>query len=319
MNLLELIGLDALLKDSGAFAGILGGLLFIIGLVAWIFLSIVAGPYMDISAVAWNLIPAILLLVFHIVRTVLSITKNKEDNLIVNLIIMGLIIACFIFGLFHPYKSLIFSYEYRPFWSGVAYTLYPNIIRLIIDGFSIYNDSIFERLSVIYKAFGVYVFTFLFILFVGQAFSVVFYFTGKTDIYNGIAYYHNIAYNKARIEYKDKTLEEFLNERYQLVNEHYKKVCAERYPDLVGEAFDKQCIAVQKGVNGSMYIDTMNSATRKKYGYYVVAHREIPDEYQDVIKVIDKEWNTYTYYVLDKSNYTVKQTTKKYYDDVNNN
>ena len=181
------------------------------------------------------------------------------------------------------------------------------------------SHRIHERLSVIYKAFGVYVFTFLFILFVGQAFSVVFYFTGKTDIYNGIAYYHNIAYNKARIEYKDKTLEEFLNERYQLVNEHYKKVCAERYPDLVGEAFDKQCIAVQKGVNGSMYIDTMNSATRKKYGYYVVAHREIPDEYQDVIKVIDKEWNTYTYYVLDKSNYTVKQTTKKYYDDVNNN
>lgn len=318
MSILELIGLDALLQKSGGLAGIVGGLLFIIGIGAWMFLSMVAGRYMDISAVAWNLIPAILLLGFHIVRTILSITKNKDDNVIINIIIMVLIVVCFIYGLNHPYKALIFSYEYRPIWSGIAYTLYPNIIRLIIDGFSIYNSSIFERLSVLYKALGVYVFTFMFVLFVGQGFSVLFYFTGKTDIYDGIAYYHNTAYNKARIEYKDKTTLEFLNERYKLVDEHYKKVCSERHSDLQGEQFEKQCKATQEGINGSMYIETMNSATRKKYGYYIVGHYPIKEEYKDVIKVIDKEWNTFTYYILDRNYYSVQETTKDYYNEVRN-
>ena len=64
MNLLELIGLDSLLSKSGGLTGIVGGILAFIGMMAWVFLGIVAGPYMDKSAVAWNLLPAILLLIF---------------------------------------------------------------------------------------------------------------------------------------------------------------------------------------------------------------------------------------------------------------
>lgn len=312
MSILELIGLDSLLRKTGGAAGILGGIMFFIGLVAWVFLGIVAGSYMNISAVAWNLIPAILLLGFHIIRTILSFTKNKNDNLILNIIFMILIVICFVYGLNHPYKSLIFSYEYKPIWSAIAYTLYPNMLRLLIDGFSL-GDSFFEKISIIPKAIGIYVFTYLFILFIGQGFSTIFYFTGKTDIYNGFATYHNIAYNKDRIEYKDKTIEEFLNEKYKLVDEHYKKLCSEKYSDLEGERFDKQCKATQEGINGMMYIDTLNKTTREKYGYYITNHKNIENEYKDVIKVIDKEWNTYTYYILDRNTYSVKETTREEY------
>ena len=317
MNLLELIGLDSLLSKSGGLTGIVGGILAFIGMMAWVFLGIVAGPYMDKSAVAWNLIPAVLLLIFHVVRTLMSITKNKDDNVILNIIFFVLIVICFIFGLSHPYHSLIFHYEYKPIWSAIAYTLYPNILRLLIDGFKM-EDSFFEKISMIPKAFGVYVLVFMFFLFIGQGFSTIFWFTGKTDIYDGFANYHQTAYNKARKEYSDKTLEYFLNEKYVKVDEHYKRICQERHSNLSGEQYEKQCRATQEGVNGSMYIESMNSVTRKEYGYYITEHFNINNEYKDVIKVIDKEWNTYTYYILDRNNYSVKETTKDYYNEVKN-
>lgn len=317
MKFLEILGLDALLEKTGSATGIVGGFLVFIGMMAWVFLGIVAGPYMDKSAVAWNLLPAILLLIFHVIRTILSLTKNKDDNVILNIIFMIIMIACFIVGLHHPYHALIFHYEYKPLWSAIAYTLYPNIIRLLIDGISL-EKTFFDKISLIPKAIGVYILVFLVILFIGQAFSTIFWFTGKTDIYDGFANYHQTAYNKARAEYNDKTLEEFLNEKYKKVDEHYKRICSEQYSDLDGERFDKQCKATQEGINGSMYIESMNNVTRKEYGYYVTEHFNINNEYKDVIKVIDKEWNTYTYYILDRSNYSVKETTKDYYNEVKN-
>ena len=69
---------------------------------------------------------------------------------------------------------------------------------------------------------------------------------------------------------------------------------------------------------GNFYIENLNSTTKTEFGYYISRFYHINDSYQDVICVIDKEWNKPHYFILDRNNYSVKETTKKYYDEIKN-
>ena len=43
--------------------------------------------------------------------------------------------------------------------------------------------------------------------FIGQAATVLIYFTGNEDIYNKVVAYHNLEYNEARVEFKDMNID----------------------------------------------------------------------------------------------------------------
>ncbi len=324
MSLLEFIGLEYLLGDNDPLGldsveNPLGVILGIVGFVVWFIIGTVDGRYQDLSIAVWNLVPAIVLLVLLIVRVVLSMVKHAERKKVIFNIINLAVSAClFIYGLSHPYLSLLAEHEYYPFWSGVAYTLWPNFIFLILYNvlFNSYYNSLGSKILFIPKGIGIFILVFLYIVFVGQVFSTVFYFTGHKDFYNHFAYYHKIVYNDKRKEYNISSIEDFLNDRYKLAYEFYEKKCKELYPDLKGKEYEDSCRKYQEGTFGNLYIETLNNTTKKDFGYYISRFHHIGDSYKDVIMVVDKEWNKASYYILDRSNYSVKKTTKKYYEEV---
>ena len=72
-------------------------------------------------------------------------------------------------------------------------------------------------------------------------------------------------------------------------------------------------IAASLGISTPM---VGSAATKKDYGYAIKDFYHIGETRTDVIRVADFEWNKASYYILDRSNYTVKKTTKKYYEEV---
>ena len=76
MSFLEILGLHYLLTDKPLFSSselksIPGIILAVIGFVTWFILGTIAGRYMDLSMAVWNLVPAIILLVALVARTIL--------------------------------------------------------------------------------------------------------------------------------------------------------------------------------------------------------------------------------------------------------
>ena len=322
MSFLEILGLHYLLTDKPLFSdsdlkSIPGVILAIIGFVTWFILGTIAGRYMDLSMAVWNLVPAIILLVTLVARTILSIIKKDEKKKIIFNIINLIITVTFaiIFQLYHPYISLLAKHEYRPIWSFIAYSLWPNFIMLIIYNMLFDKEHGFiGKIAMIPKGFALFILVFLYITFVGQAFSTILYFTGAKDFYNNFAYFHDIQYRNTRKEYKDKSIEEFLNDRYKLVVDKYDEICKSQFSNLSGKEYENKCNELQDKSDG--YINTLNSATKKEYGYAIDRFYHIGDTRTDVIRVADYEWNKGSYYILDRNNYTVKETTKKYYEEI---
>lgn len=324
MSFLEILGLHYLLTDKPLFSSselksIPGVILAVIGFVTWFILGTIAGRYMDLSMAVWNLVPAIILLVALVARTILSITKHDEKKKIIFNIINVIVTIVFatIFHLYHPYISLLAKHEYRPVWSFIAYTLWPNFIMLIAYNMLFDKEyGIIGKIGMIPKGMGLFIVAFLYVTFIGQGISTILYFTGAKDFYNNFAYYHDIQYRDTRKEYKDKSIEYFLNDRYKLVVEKYDELCKAQFSNLSGEEYKNKCNELQDRSDG--YINTLNSATKKEYGYAIDRFYHIGDTRTDVVRVADYEWNTGTYYILDKNTYTVKETTKDYYEEIKN-
>lgn len=326
MSFLEILGLHYLLTDKPLFSesdikSIPGIIIAIIGFITWLVIGTIDGRYQDISMAVWNLIPAILLLVALFARTFLSIIKHDEKKKIIFNIINLVIVIIFatIMHLYHPYISLLAKHEYRPIWSFIAYTLWPNFIMLVVYNmlFDKYNNTLGSKISLIPKGIGLLILSFIFITFIGQIFSIILYFTGGKDFYNKIAYYHDIQYRNTREEYKDQSIEYVLNDRYKLVVEKYDELCKEQFSNFTGEEYTNKCNEFQDKSDG--YINTLNSATKKEYGYAIKEYYHISDSRTDVIRVLDYEWNNSTYYVLDRNTYTVKESTKDYFNEIKNN
>ena len=177
---LEILGLHYLLTDKPLFSSselksIPGVILAVIGFVTWFILGTIAGRYMDLSMAVWNLVPAIILLVALVARTILSITKHDEKKKklfnIINLIVT--IVFATIFHLYHPYISLLAKHEYRPVWSFIAYTLWPNFLMLIVYNIIFDKENGFiGKIAMIPKGLGLFILVFLYITFIGQALAL---------------------------------------------------------------------------------------------------------------------------------------------------
>ena len=316
MSLLEIIGLNYLL-DDGAGISIFGSIIMLIGIPAWFVLSMQDGIYMDIAATTWNLVPAIILLAILFFRTINSIVKHERDGeIIFNVISSIIVIAFFVYGLTHTYHSLVFPCEYYPIWSGIAWTLWPSIAYLVLYGMLFLGTGMFDKIKVIPKVLGIMIIAFLGVTLFGQAISVIFHMVGHKEIYNGFAYYHNLEYEDARKKYEGKSVEEILNEEYKFVYEYYQKCFEKELGDLNldAETYEYRCNAIKNGIVND--ISKLNDTTND-IGYKITGNYQIGDTKEDVIKVRDREWvDQFSYYVLDKTTYKVRTTTKEYYEEI---
>ena len=323
MSLLELIGLDYLLsKDGESFIDEIGkhpfGLVFIfIGLPCWFIIGTVDGRYQDLSVAVWNLIPAIILLIALFARTLLSITKHdKKKKIIFNIVnvVVTMIFAC-AFHLYYPYISLLSQHEYRPIWSFIAYTLWPNFIMLIIYNMIFDKEhGVIGKITMIPKGFGLFIVAFLFVTFIGQTVSTVLYFTGAKNFYNNFAYYHNIAYREGRKEIKEQSVVDFLNEKYSEIPNKYDEYCKNNYSNFTNEEFEKKCNSYKIGT----YVASLNAITDKKYGFKINANHHVKDNNEEIIRVKDEEWNKYNYFILDMNTFRVTEITEEKYYEIRN-
>lgn len=316
MSLLEIIGLDYIL-GGGEGISIFSVIIIFIGIPAWILLSILDGVYMDLAATTWNLVPAIILLAILFFRTINSIVKHENSGKIIfNIISSIIVIVFFVYGLTHIYHSLIFPFEYYPIWSGVAWTLYPSVAYLILYGMLFLGTGVLDKIKVIPKVLEIMIIAFLWITLLGQSISIIFHIVGHKEIYNRFAYYHNLEYEDARKKYEGKSIEEILNEEYKFVYDYYQEYFKEELGDLNldAETYEYRCNAIKNGIVND--ISKLNDTTND-IGYKITGNYQIGDTKEDVIKVKDREWNDqYSYYILDKTTYKVKTTTKEYYEEI---
>ncbi len=303
MSLLEYLGLEYLFnsfenKNDGPNATGLGGLLFFLGIGGWILLAIFKPGLIDKGAAVFNLIAFIGIIGFLFYKFY-SAKKNNELNIGFLVISILAIIISFIVGFFNIYHSIIYNYEYGHIGTGITYAFISSLILHFLFPFFCHYKS--EKVSSrIGRAIGSVVLSILGILvifFIGQAATVVIYFTGNEELYSKVVTYHNLEYNVARLEFGDLSIDERLNKIYSSALDNVNKYCSENT--------NVNCDEYKK----NNYKEIIGNAS-KDYGYSIVRSYKINDN-EDAIKVSDKEFSSsYTYYIFNKLDFSIKNISE---------
>ena len=303
MSLLEYLGLEYIFnsfdnKNDGPNATGLGGLLFFLGIGGWILLAIFKPGLIDKGAAVFNLIAFIGIIGFLFYKFY-SAKKNNELNIGFLVVSILVIITSFIVGFFKTYHSIIYNYEYGHIGTGITYAFFSSILLHFLFPFFCHYKS--EKVSSrIGRSIGSVVLSVLIILvifFIGQAATVVIYFTGNEELYNIVVTYHNLEYNEARLEFGDLSIDERLNKIYSSALDNVNKYCSENT--------NVNCDEYKR----NNYKEIIGNAS-KDYGYSIVRSYKINDN-EDAIKVSDKEFSSsYTYYIFNKLDFSIKNISE---------
>ncbi len=311
MSLVEYLGLKYIFSDSfdNDVNKLISGFVSSIGLIGWIIMIFVKPTLLDKGATVFNLLIAIILFVLLIIR--LFKEKRKFDFLC-----LAVTIVAFVIGLFKTYHSLFFPYEYTKIFSGIATTLYSSVILNIIGIFFYKKHSLIDNIVGSFKFLALVIAGFVFIFLLGQAVTVLLYFTKSYSFYDKIVIYHDIEFNKIRERYDLKDAPSGI---ISSINYYFSEIdsyteddinCVTQQSTSLFEA-DKKCRKDSLGKN-------LNSSVTKRRGYNIL---NITWENNDtfVIKTVDLEWSK-AYYV--KYNIREKQgeeVNEDYYNNIINN
>jgi hypothetical protein len=313
MSLLEYLGLEYILDGMGNNSGGddatgCGGIFFIVGVLGWLLLAIFRSSLIDQAATIFNIIAFICIIIslglkFH------SAKKNNELNIVFFVVSILVIIISFLIGVRTIYHSALYKYEYNHIESGIAYTFAPTVILNFLFPFFCHCKK--EKVtSIIGKAIGSLGLSALIIIvifFIGQAITVVVYFTGNETFYDKFATYHNLDYDSAREEFKDLNVEERLKTIYSKALDNANNKCNE----------DSQINDCEKYKRDNY--NNIISSVSSTYGYSIVRSYKINDN-EDAIKVSNREYNLdFYYYILNKNNYTISSINEEQFNSYSNN
>ena len=151
--------------------------------------------------------------------------------------------------------------------------------------------------SVVLSVLGILV-----IFFIGQAATVVIYFTGNEELYNKVVKYHNLEYNEARLEFGDLSVDERIKKIYSNALDNINKYCTDNT--------SVNCDDYKR----NNYKEIIGNAS-KDYGYSIVRSFKINDN-EDAIKVSDREFSSsYTYYIINKLDFSIRKITEEDFND----
>ncbi len=310
MSFLEYLGLEYIFNgmdnNSSESAGC-GGILFIVGVLGWLLLAIFRSYLIDKAATVFNLV-AFIGIIIALGAKFYYAKKTNELNVGFLIVSVVVIAISFFIGLRTTYHSAIYNYEYNHIGSAIAYTFVPSVILNFLFPFFCHYKK--EKItSIIGKAFGSIGLSILIIIvvfFIGQAITVVAYFTGNENIYDKFVTYHNLEYNSAREEFKDMNLDDRLKTIYSRALDNANNRCNEyTYIDDCGKYKKDNYIEIISSISGN-------------YGYSIVRNYQI-NENEDAIKVSDKEYNNnFSYYIFNKNDYTISSISEEQFNNYYN-
>lgn len=311
MSFLEYLGLDVLLdyiddKGSNQVGIGIGGIISAVGLIGWLILIIFGGATVDAAIVSFNLLVAIFFLfsmVLRLYKDLLSKKKKKvkRNQKIIDIVSLALIIISFVYGLNNTYHALLFNYEYTPIASAIAYTLLPNIIMNIIGFIFIAKERTVTKITKSVK-FLVMVFVGFFIsFFIGQAITVVLFFTDTTKVFDNIVNYHDLSIAEERENWQYSNAEDCISKN---IESDYKRFI---------ESFENSDVnyknAIKSGNIGQANILKKQYIMQKYPGGEIVANnifyrtKVIIDDSTIIYKMRDEEYRTIYYVKFDYVNY----------------
>lgn len=264
---------------------------------------------LDKGVAVFNLLIAIILLILLIVR--LFKEKRKFD-----FICLGVTIVAFVIGLFRTYHSLFFPYEYTGIFSGIATTLYSSIILNIVGLFFYNKHSVIDNIFGSLKFLGLVIAGFVFAFLLGQAITVILYFTKSYSFYDKVVIYHDVEFNRIRERYDLKDAPSGI---ISSINNYFTEIdpyteddinCITQQSTSLFEA-DKNCRKDSLGKN-------LNSSVTERRGYRIL---NITWENNEifVIKVADLEWDKAYYVKYNIREKLGEEVNKDYYNNIVNN
>ena len=312
MSFLEYLGLEYIFNsmdnnNSSDSATGCGGILFIVGVLGWLLLAIFRSSLIDKAATVFNLVAFIGIIIVLGAKFYFA-KKNNELNVGFLVSSILVIIISFFIGSRTIYHSAIYNYEYNHIGSGIAYTFGPAVIlNFLFPFFCHYKKE--KMSSMIGRAFGsigLSILIIIVIFFIGQAITVVAYFTGNENVYEKFVTYHNLDYNSAREEFKDMNLDDRLKTIYSRALSNSNNRCNENsYIDDCGKYKRENYKEIIGSIAGT-------------YGYSIVRNYQMNDN-EDAIKVSDKEFNTnFSYYIFNKNDYTISSISEEQFNNYYN-
>jgi hypothetical protein len=315
--LLEILGLEYLLGDGGDdfFSGMISGVFAIIGMILWLIMLVFKSHFVDQCVVLCNLLVAIffiianLLCLFADFISKKSRSKIKSNKKILDIITFCVMLIAFIYGLNHTYHALIFSYEYKPIFSGIATTLYPLVIMNIISNIFV-RKGIKEKIVVSFKIVGVTLFGFVVTFLISTYVSIILSICGQEQIVDKVMTYHSINYDEAREKSKFNNEYELLQYYVPIAFEHYDNLCQE-------EGYDEErCSNTKK--DKVLYYIFSGSKVETDFGYSLYEHNTWEDDNKELIIVDDYEYGTLSYYRLNYQTHDLEPITEEYYKQIKN-
>lgn len=304
MSLLEYLGLEYIFSDKfdKDINGIMSGLISSLGLIGWIIMLFLKPALIDQGIAVFNLLVAAILIILLIIRLVKA--RRKYD-----FICLAVSIIFFIIGYLKPYHSLFFHYEYTKIFSAIASTLVPLTIMNIVGLFIYTKKGVIGNIIESFKLIGLIIIGFVIAFLIGQTVTVILYFTKSYNIYDNIAYYHNIEYIEKREakQYKDAQTG-IINEITSYFNSLTTPFNEEDYNCTVKESeslFETSSKCRKDSIGKNLNDRDFN----KSYGYNITKMKW-EDNVTFVIEVGDLEWAK-VYYIK----YNIKEKTGEEVDD----
>ncbi len=319
MSWLEYLGLEYLLGDDNPldFSGLGTGMVFIFGIVCWLIVAIFQGDLVDQGAAVFNLLASIVMLVLTIIKYV-NVYKKSKNNSITKKIFYGIsfvtIVGFFIYGMIKPYHTLLFNYDYKSIFSGIAMMFYPLIILNLLFPFFCERNKLGKKIEEGFETMGLALITLIVLFLLSQVVTLFISFTGTEKFYQNFISYHNMSITNERENWKYDSVEDCIKK----LLENDAKTSLENY---------KNKSTMQQYKNeGEMaiYEENVLYYIHHNYPKGELANNDISfsgmkweDTYIGTYVLRDKEYNNLYYVKFDYENYKILDfVTKEYYDKI---
>lgn len=320
MSWLEYLGLEYLLGDDNHidFSGLGTGMVLIFGIVCWLIVAIFQGDLVDQGAAVFNLLASIILLVLTIIKYIKAYKKAKNNSISKKLfyVISSItVIVSFAYGMIKPYHTLLFNYDYKSIFSGIAMMFYPLIILNLLFPFFCESNKLGKKIEEGFETIGLALITLGVLFLLSQVVTLFVSFTGNEKFYQNFISYHNMNITEKRKNWEYDSVEDCI--KSLLETDAQKSL----------ENFENTSTTMQQYKSNG---DTANY--ERNLLYYI--HHNYPDgqlvdnnvsfsamkwedNYIVTYALRDKEYNKLYYVKFDYNNYKILDfVTKEYYDNI---
>ncbi len=320
MSWLEYLGLEYLLSDDNHldFSGLGSGIFFLFCLLCWLIVGIFQGDLLDQGAAVFNLLASIILLVLTIIKYI-RMFKKENKNSITKKLFYGfsviVLVASFIYGIIKPYHTLLFNYDYKHIFSGIAMLFYPLIILNLLFPFFCEERKLGKKIQEGLETLGLAFASLIVVFLLSQVVTLFVSFTHTEKFYQNFISYHNMEVTKERENWKYLDVSDCIKKllpndaKNSLENFVNSSTTMKQYKDSNDlERYEKNLLSyIHKNYPvGELKSNSISYVSMKWEENYIVTY---------VLK--DKEYSKLYYVKFNYKDYSIIDfVDNKYYEDI---